>query len=112
MAYNADNEIREDLGLFDKNSRGDKVAVTKITNKKTGNVAYDIRNMYTNDDDEIKPTTKGVRLNSELIVDVVGALLKGLSEDERQDLLQILDDVDEEIDEADYLEEDDEEVEE
>lgn len=109
MAYNADNEIREDLGLFDKNSRGDKVAVTKITNKKTGNVAYDIRNMYTNDDDEIKPTTKGIRLNSELVVEVVKSLLNGLGEDERQDLLQILDDTDEDAEEADYLEEVEEE---
>ena len=109
MAYNADNEIREDLGLFDKNSRGDKVAVTKITNKKTGNVAYDIRNMYTNDENEIKHTTKGIRLNSELVVEVVKSLLNGLGEDERQDLLQILDDVDEEIDEADYLEDVEEE---
>jgi len=109
MAYNADNEIREDLGLFDKNYRGDKVAVTKITNKKTGNVAYDIRNMYTNDENEIKHTTKGIRLNSELVVEVVKSLLNGLGEDERQDLLQILDDVDEEIDEADYLEDVEEE---
>lgn len=109
MAYNADNEIREDLGLFDKNSRGDKVAVTKITNKKTGNVAYDIRNMYTNDDDEIKPTTKGIRLNSELVVEVVKSLLNGLGEDERQDLLQILDDTDEDAEEADYLEDVEEE---
>jgi len=92
MAYNADNELRDDLGVYDKNSRGDKVAVTKITNKKTGNVAYDIRNMYTTDGGEVRPTQRGVRLNSELIVDVMQSLLIGLGEDERQSLLQILQD--------------------
>jgi len=92
MAYNADNELRDDLGVYDKNSRGDKVAVTKITNKKTGNVAYDIRNMYTTDSGEVRPTQRGVRLNSELIVDVMQSLLIGLGEDERQSLLQILQD--------------------
>lgn len=90
MAYRADNEVREELGVFDKNDRGDKVSVTKITTKDTNKISFDIRNMYTTADDELRFTQKGVRLNSEMTVDVVKALLKGLDESEVMDVLNAL----------------------
>ena len=49
MAYNADNEIREELAQIQKNNRGEYVIATKITNKISGSVSVDIRQYYTNE---------------------------------------------------------------
>lgn len=85
MAYNAENDLRKELGLFGKNNRGDKIAVTKITNTKSGDVSYDIRNMYTTEDGEVRPTAKGVRIREELMDKIINVLLKengcGLEQD-------------------------------
>lgn len=86
MAYNADNEIREELVNIQKNNRGDYIIASKITNKNNGNVSVDIRNFYTNDEDEVRPTSKGVRINSEMLPELLGGLIKALEADEVEDL--------------------------
>lgn len=84
MAY--ENEERKDLAVIKKNNRGDYVVVAKITNKNSGNVSLDIRQFYTDDSDQVIPTKKGIRLNTELTMDVIKAMVKVLEADELMDL--------------------------
>lgn len=80
MAYKADNETREILGTFEKNKRGDYVQVTAITDSK-GDINYDIRNMYTNDADELCFTSKGIRVKKDMLIDIFAAVLNHLDAD-------------------------------
>lgn len=91
MAYNATNEIKEVIATFDKNKRGDKIRVTKVSQKESNKVSIDVRTMYTADDLEIKPTTKGIRIDSEMAADVIVAMLKALGQDIIQDVMAALD---------------------
>lgn len=86
MAYNADNETKEELVKIQKNNRGDFIVASKITNKNTGAVSIDIRQNYTNDEGELRVTQKGVRLNAELLPDLVKGLVRALEENEVMDL--------------------------
>lgn len=87
LAYNSKDEIQEIIGIFDKNSRGDKIRVTRIIKKKSNTIYVDVRNMYTDQDGEIRPTQKGIRLNSEIAVDVICAMLEALGYEAIQDVL-------------------------
>lgn len=104
MAYNAANEERTELYCERKNNRGDHLVVTKIRNKGTGSESVDIRNYYTNDAGELAPTTKGIRLNCENLLEVMAALAKALEPNEVEDLIGELEAVIE--DEENYDEED------
>lgn len=88
MAY--ENEERKDLAVIKKNNRGDYVVVAKITNKNSGNVSLDIRQFYTDDSDHVIPTKKGIRLNTELAMEVIKAMVKVLEADELMDLQEEL----------------------
>lgn len=90
MAYNANNETREELVQIRKNSRGDFITASRIKNNNTGNENIDIRQYYTDDNDELKPTSKGVRFNAESLLDVMEGLAKGLEVDEVEDLIDTL----------------------
>lgn len=87
LAYNSKDEIQEIIGIFDKNSRGDKIRVTRIIKKKSNTIYVDVRNMYTDQDGEIRPTQKGIRLNSEIAVDIICAMLEALGDEVIQDVL-------------------------
>jgi hypothetical protein len=87
LAYNFKDEIQEIIGIFDKNSRGDKIRVTRIIKEKSNTIYVDVRNMYTDQDGEIRPTQKGIRLNSEIAVDVICAMLEALGDEAIQDVL-------------------------
>lgn len=87
LAYNSKDEIQEIIGIFDKNSRGDKIRVTRIIKKKSNTIYVDVRNMYTDQDGEIRPTQKGIRLNSEIAVDIICAMLEALGDEAIQDVL-------------------------
>ena len=86
MAYNAANEERKTLVEVEKNSRGEYVIASLITNKNTGNQSLDIRQYYTNDEDQVCPTSKGVRLSSELALDLIRGLIDALEADELMEL--------------------------
>lgn len=86
MAYSADNETKEELVKIQKNNRGDFIVASKITNKNTGAVSIDIRQNYTDDEGELRLTRKGVRLNAELLPDLVKGLVRALEENEVMDL--------------------------
>ena len=90
MAYDASKEERKVLATFDKNTRGDKIQVASITIKGKEGMSVDIRNMYTAEDGEMRPTQKGVRVNVEMVADIIKAVLPLLTEDEATDILNAL----------------------
>lgn len=101
MAYNADNEIREELAQIQKNNRGEYVIATKITNKISGSVSVDICQYYTNEAGEVMPTSKGVRINAELLSDLLNGLVRALEVNEMMDLSDMLRDLAEGTDNSD-----------
>ena len=56
--------------------------------------AMDIRQMYTTADGEIKPTTKGIRVNEELVVDLLVECVNALPSDLYEELMERLDNAD------------------
>jgi hypothetical protein len=107
MAYNANNEERVELASVQKNSRGEYIRVAKITNKNTGTVSVDVRLFYTNDSDEVSPTSKGVRFNAELLPDLMAGLAKALEYNEVYDLIDDLQKIADEEDSEDESEDED-----
>lgn len=109
MAYNASNEVKEELVKIQKNNRGDYVIASKITNKNSGTVSIDIRQFYTNDNDEVMPTSKGVRLNAESLLELLSGLARALEANEVMDLCDTLQDslqdLEEGLDDSDMPEE-------
>lgn len=84
MAF--DNEVREELAKVQKNSRGEYIVVSKITNKVSGTVSGDVRLYYTNDSEEVAPTKKGCRFNAENAPEIVKGMLGLLEVDELETL--------------------------
>ena len=82
------NETSETLYDTEANYRGNFVRVSRVTGGKSGNIKYDIRRMYTSEDGEARYTQKGIRLPDELVVDIVRALMKEFTEDERAEVLK------------------------
>lgn len=105
MAYNANNEIREELAQIQKNNRGEYVIAAKITNKTSGAVSVDIRQYFTNEADEVTPTSKGIRINAELLPDLLNGLVRALEANEMMDLSDMLSDLAEGTDDSDMPEE-------
>lgn len=91
MAYNANNEKQEEIAVIQKNNRGDHIVIKKVTSVKSGNVSIDVRNYFTNEDGDLQPTSKGVRINSELLLEAMMAMAKGLEANEIEDLKDALD---------------------
>lgn len=71
---------------------------------QSGNLYIDIRQMYTTKEDEIKPTQKGVRLNSELVLDLLVGILKAA--DDADLINQLIDAMEDESDDEDGEDED------
>ena len=93
MAYNANNETQEELLVLPKNNRGDYIVVKKVTNNSNGAISADVRNYYTNGEEQVMPTSKGIRINSELLLEVMTAMAKCLETNEIEDLKDKLDDI-------------------
>ena len=88
MAYN--NNQSEVIAKIKKNDRGEFIVVSKVVSDK-GNTSVDVRQYYTNDDDEQLPTKKGIRVAYDLIEDVVRAMLNCMDTGDKQLLLDTLD---------------------
>lgn len=109
MAYNAENEKIIELGALEKSRRGDEIKVRLIS--KSTSDAIDIRNWYTDNDDEMKPTQKGVRINAEQAGELIKMLVVGYVKlysvqadellDELKETVEAELDKDEDADEAD-----------
>ena len=85
MAYKSKDK-QEIIAQVQKNSRGEYIQVSKIIPENGKASSVDVRLMYTADDDEIKPTTKGVRLNSEIAGEVIVAMMKALDTEALMDI--------------------------
>ena len=72
--YDDSKEERKELLNVRKNNRGDFLIISEIKVKDSDDVKVDIRNYYTDDNDEVKPTSKGVRFSSEILKDIMLAL--------------------------------------
>lgn len=104
MAYNAANEEREQLYFEPKNNRGEYIKVDKITNKNSGSVSVDIRNYFTNDNNEVCPTSKGIRINTESLFGIMEALAGALEENEVMELADALSEIYNDSDDEDEAE--------
>ncbi len=83
MPYNPANEERKIIAQFEKNSRGDKIQLSTVKNKNTGHEQADIRLMYIPEGTtELRPTPKGVRFSTELVINLVKPLISLLSADD------------------------------
>jgi hypothetical protein len=88
MAYNAANEESTVLATIDKNDKGEKYMVKHIKNKISGSENIDIRVMYTPDGGgELMPSKKGVRFSADNIFDIFEPLLKYMTKDEREAII-------------------------
>lgn len=86
MAYNTtETEVAE----IKKNERGEYIKVKKIEGSNKS-VSIDARIYYTSDSDEILPTKKGIRISSELAVEVLTAMAQVLEDSDLQDLRENL----------------------
>lgn len=92
MAYSA-KEKQNEIGLVRKNSRGEYIRVARIIPEDSRKLeSLDIRLMYTAEDGSVRPTTKGIRVNSELLPEVVSLIIKGMSHEELAELEVMLSD--------------------
>ena len=90
MAYKSGNDTSVVLGSFAKNKRGDLIQVQAITDDSS-NVSYDIRNMFTNDADEVCYTSKGVRIRKDIAVEVIAAILNHMDPETYNDVMSRID---------------------
>ena len=97
MAYKSKETNDTIIADIQKNNRGDYIRVTRIEGKDDYSV--DVRNMYTNNDGEICFTQKGVRMNSENVVEVVVAMLKALNDEDFESVLNAFSNDDEDSNE-------------
>ena len=74
------------FGLIAKNDRGDFIRVARVIPEK-GLEAIDIRNFYTPEGGDPLPTQKGVRMNSECMVEVTVAILKAMEPEEFNEVM-------------------------
>lgn len=80
MAYKNSNEVQTVIKDIPKNDRGDLVRITKIESQGK-DTYYDIRNMYTDDSGEVRYTQKGVRLKTEMLCEIIPALMADFDPD-------------------------------
>lgn len=85
MSY---TENSYELCSIKRNDRGEYVVATKIESR--GKEYLDIRQYYTADDDSVRPTKKGIRINTESAKELLRGCLQVLEEDELEDLIEEL----------------------
>ena len=86
MAYAYVEDSREELGTIEKGSN--KVLINKIKSGERESV--DIREYYTDEAGELKPSKKGIRLNTEVAADLILSVAKTLEADELSDVIEKL----------------------
>lgn len=99
MAYDASKEKHVNIGQVAKNKRGDFIKVQRIIPLVSGKLeSIDVRNMYTSiEDGNLYPARQGgIRMNSEIVVEVMKLIYKAMSIEERMDFRNVIDEIDEE----------------
>lgn len=83
------NNKETEVTMVPRNDRGEYVRVCRLIPEGNQLESIDIRNYYTSENDgNIYPTQKGVRIHSEMLVDTVAAILDALTDDE---FIEVLD---------------------
>ncbi len=93
MAYNFNDEKQVEIAMLKKNDRGEYYKITRIIPGNNRLESVDMRLMYTDDSDNIRPTKKGVRVSTEDIVQFTVAIIQSLSAEEREEVLDGLKDL-------------------
>ena len=98
MAYNS-KAVEEVICTVKKDSSS-PILIKTLTEKDKNSVKIDIRTHFTPEGkDELAPTSRGVRFDSEELLDVVKALTKQLQIDELDELADLIEDIkNEEVD--------------
>lgn len=86
MAYSYVEDSREELGTIEKGSN--TVLINKIKSGERESV--DIREYYTDEAGELKPSKKGIRLSTEVVADLIVHVAKALEVDELSDVIEKL----------------------
>lgn len=86
MAYPYVEDSREELGTIEKGSN--TVLINKIKSGERESV--DIREYYTDEAGELKPSKKGIRLSTEVVADLIVYVAKALEVDELSDVIEKL----------------------
>lgn len=77
-----------------RNDRGDFIKVCRVIPDNPKSLeSIDIRNFFTNDDGDLCPTQKGVRIHTEILMDVVIAIVEAMSPSEQEEFMERLGDV-------------------
>ena len=94
MARDYSKQKESHVTMVPRNDRGDYVRVCRL--EGNGLPAVDIRNYYTSDNDGNRyPTTKGVRLHAEMLVETVVAILHACTDEELDEVWGKLDNLEE-----------------
>lgn len=104
MAYNS--KAVEEVICTVKKESSSPILIKTLTDKDKDSVKIDIRTHFTPEGkEELAPTSKGVRFDSEELLDVVKALVNQLQADELDEVADLIDNIkneeaDSETDEA------------
>lgn len=83
MAEFKSNDTAIELGELLLNKRGSEMLrINKHVNNETGEESYDVRRWYYDDNDEAKPTSKGIRIKKDMMRDVISIILNDMGEDD------------------------------
>ena len=91
MSYDYSNQKKVVLATIEKNRRGDAVQISSIHDSIRNSTYIDIRNMFIpsdSDDDELRPTAKGIRVKKELLNDIIVGLVMALDKEDRDKLIK------------------------
>lgn len=90
MAYDTSREQNIEAALVKRNERGEYFRVARVIPEGKRLESIDIRQMYTRDDGDVSPTQKGVRINSELLYEVMKGVVIAMNDQERDELAELL----------------------
>lgn len=72
-------------------SRGGKTTYPiRVNRVDGGDVKYDIRNYYTDNNGDIRPTSRGVRFEAEHVADIVSSILNDCAEEGLEIISELL----------------------
>lgn len=89
MAYDASKDQFVETAQVKKNARGDVVSVRKVSQDDFKTASIDVRLLEMGGNGELKFTSKGVRINSELGAELAIGILKCLDKAEVMDFMEL-----------------------
>lgn len=89
MAYKA-KETQKEILMLRKGNRGEYIKISRIIpENEDRQQSVDVRVMYTvvdpNEGEQIRPTQKGVRMNSEMLPEIMAAIYVNMTDEEMAD---------------------------